>query len=56
MPLLDTTQHRDTPGTFVSDLVSQVFSFVAAERTCERENIRQRQSEGIAIAKPREYI
>lgn len=48
MPLLDTTQHKDTLGTFVSDLVLQVLSFVA-ER--ERENIRQRQAEGIAVAK-----
>jgi hypothetical protein len=39
MPLLDTTQHKDTLGTFVSDLVLQVLSF-AAEK--ERENIRQR--------------
>ena len=48
MPLLDTTQHKDTLGTFVSDLVLQVLSFVA-ER--ERENIRQRQAEGISVAK-----
>lgn len=48
MPLLDTTQHKDTLGTFVSDLVLQVLSFVA-ER--ERENILQRQAEGIAVAK-----
>lgn len=48
MPLLDTTQHKDTLGTFVSDLVLQVLSFVAEK---ERENIRQRQEEGIAIAK-----
>ncbi|WFB58699.1 recombinase family protein [Paenibacillus sp. BR1-192] len=48
MPLLDTTQHKDTLGTFVSDLVLQVLSFVA-ER--ERENISQRQAEGIAVAK-----
>lgn len=48
MPLLDTTQYKDTLGTFVSDLVLQVLSFVA-ER--ERENIRQRQAEGIAVAK-----
>ncbi|PGS53859.1 recombinase family protein [Bacillus sp. AFS041924] len=48
MPLLDTTQHKDMLGTFVSELVLQVLSFVA-ER--ERENIRQRQSEGIAVAK-----
>lgn len=48
MPLLDTTLHRDNLGTFVSDLVLQVLSFVAEK---ERENIRQRQAEGIAIAK-----
>ncbi|GIP50936.1 DNA recombinase [Paenibacillus sp. J53TS2] len=48
MPLLDTTQYKDTLGTFVSDLVLQVLSFVA-ER--ERENIRQRQLEGISVAK-----
>lgn len=48
MPLLDTTQHKDTLGTFVSDLVLQVLAFVS-ER--ERENILQRQAEGIAIAK-----
>src|SRR5690554_5042295 len=48
MPLLDTTQFKDTLGTFVSDLVLQVLAFVA-ER--ERDNIRQRQKEGIAIAK-----
>ncbi len=45
MPLLDTTQHKDTLGTFVSDLVLQVLSFIA-ER--ERNNIRQRQYEGRA--------
>lgn len=48
MPLLDTTQYKDTLGTFVSDLVLQVLSFVA-ER--ERENIKQRQMEGISVAK-----
>ncbi|MFD2046456.1 recombinase family protein [Ornithinibacillus salinisoli] len=48
MPLLDTTQHKDTLGTFVGDLVLQVLSFMAEQ---ERENIRQRQREGIEIAK-----
>jgi DNA invertase Pin-like site-specific DNA recombinase len=48
MPLLDTTQYKDTLGNFVSELVLQVLSFVA-ER--EWENIHQRQSEGIAVAK-----
>lgn len=46
MPLLDTTQHKDTLGTFVSDLVLQVLAFVNG-----RENILQRQAEGIAVAK-----
>jgi DNA invertase Pin-like site-specific DNA recombinase len=50
MPLLDTTKYKDQLGTFVSELVLQVLSFVA-ER--ERENIRTRQAEGIAIAKER---
>lgn len=48
MPLLDTTQYKDQLGSFVSDLVLQVLAFVS-ER--ERENILQRQAEGIAVAK-----
>lgn len=48
MPLLDTTQYKDQLGTFVSDLVLQVLSFVA-ER--ERDNTKTRQAEGIALAK-----
>ncbi|MBZ9622590.1 recombinase family protein [Clostridium sp. FP2] len=48
MELLDTTKHKDILGTFVSDLVLQVLSFVAHQ---ERENIKQRQKEGIASAK-----
>lgn len=47
MPLLDTMQYKDTLGTFVSELVLQVLSFVA-ER--EREEIQKRQAEGIVIA------
>jgi DNA invertase Pin-like site-specific DNA recombinase len=35
-------------GTFLSDIVLQVLSFVAEN---ERTNIRQRQVEGIAVAK-----
>ena len=51
MPLLDTRQRgRDLTGTFVSDLVLQILSYVAQT---ERENIRQRQREGIAAAKLR---
>ena len=48
MPLLDTTQYKDLLGTFISDLILQVLSFVAEQ---ERRNIRTRQAEGIAIAK-----
>ncbi|HEF5238129.1 recombinase family protein [Bacillus paranthracis] len=48
MPLLDTTQYKDQLGSFVSDLILQVLAFVS-ER--ERDNILQRQSEGIAFAK-----
>ena len=50
MPLLDTRQGKNLVGTFVSDLVLQVLSFVAEN---ERANIRQRQAEGIAAAKAR---
>lgn len=50
MPLLDTSQSRDLLGTFISDLVLQLLSFVAQN---ERENIRRRQAEGIAAAKAR---
>ena len=48
MPLLDTRNNKDLLGTFISDLILQVLSFVAEQ---ERKNIRTRQSEGIAIAK-----
>ena len=48
MPILDTRQYKDLIGTFIADLVLQVLSFVAQN---ERENIRQRQAEGIAAAK-----
>lgn len=48
MPLLDTRIGKDLMGTFLSDIVLQVLSFVAEN---ERNNIRQRQAEGIAAAK-----
>lgn len=48
MPLLDTTQYKDLLGTFISDLILQVLSFVAEQ---ERTNIKKRQAEGIAVAK-----
>jgi DNA invertase Pin-like site-specific DNA recombinase len=50
MPLLDTRKGKDLLGTFIGDLVLQLLSFVAEN---ERENIRQRQAEGIAAAKAR---
>ena len=50
MPLLDTRRGKDLVGTFLSDIVLQVLSFVAEN---ERRNIRQRQREGIEAAKLR---
>lgn len=50
MPLLDTRRGKDLMGTFLSDIVLQVLSFVAEN---ERTNIRQRQAKGIAAAKAR---
>ena len=50
MPLLDTRRGKDLLGTFLSEIVLQVLSFVAEN---ERNNIRQRQIEGIAAAKAR---
>ena len=50
MSLLDTRRGKDLMGTFLSDIVLQVLSFVAEN---ERTNIRQRQAEGIAAAKMR---
>ena len=50
MPLLDTRKGKDLVGTFLSDVVLQLLSFVAEN---ERNNIRERQAEGIAAAKAR---
>ena len=51
MPLLDTRKSgNDLTGTFIADLVLQILSYVAQT---ERENIRQRQREGIVAAKLR---
>ncbi len=51
MPLLDTRRKDDDiTQVFVADLVLQILSYVAQ---VERENIRQRQAEGIAAAKAR---
>lgn len=48
MPLLDTRNNKDLLGTFISDLVLQILSYVADQ---ERRFIKQRQKEGIDNAK-----
>lgn len=48
MPLLDTRREKNLLGTFISDLVLTLLSYVAEN---ERGMIRQRQAEGIAAAK-----
>ena len=47
MPLLDTRNGKDLMGVFVADIVLQILSFAAHN---ERDNIKKRQSEGIAAA------
>lgn len=49
MPLLDTrADNKNLVGKFISDIVLQVLSFVAEN---ERNNIKERQREGIRVAK-----
>ncbi len=51
MPLLDTRNNRDgLTNVLISDIVLQLLSYVAQ---MERENIKQRQAEGIAAAQAR---
>lgn len=50
IPLLDTSNKRDLTGMLIADIVLQLLSYVAQS---ERENIKQRQAEGIAAAKAR---
>ena len=50
MPLLNTRINKNLLGTFISDLVLQLLSFISEN---ERTTIRQRQAEGIAAAKKR---
>lgn len=47
MPLLDTRNNKDLLGTFISDLVLQILSYVAEQ---ERSFIKLRQKEGIENA------
>lgn len=55
MPLLDTRKkgNQDLTGTFIADMVLQILAYVAQ---IERENIKQRQKEGIHAAKSRGVI
>lgn len=48
MPILDTRQYKDLLGSFISDLILSVLGYVAEQET---EFRKQRQTEGIAIAK-----
>ena len=48
MPILDTRREKNLLGTFISDIILALLSYVAEN---ERINIRQRQAEGIAVAK-----
>lgn len=50
IPLLDTRRGKDLMGTFLSDIVLALLSYISEN---ERANIRQRQAEGIAAAKAR---
>lgn len=50
MPILDTRREKNLLGTFISDIVLALLSYVAEN---ERINIKQRQAEGIAVAKAR---
>src|SRR5699024_6420843 len=53
MPLLDTRRGKDLMGTFLSDIVLQVLSFVAEN---ERTNIRQRQAEGLPLQRREVFV
>lgn len=47
MPLLGTTQFKDSLGTLIADLVLQILSWMAEE---ERDRIQKSQREGIDVA------
>lgn len=53
MPILDTRNGKDLMGTFLTDVVLALLSYVSEN---ERMNIRQRQAEGIAAAKARGVV
>lgn len=52
MPLLDTRRDKNLLGTFISDLILALLSFISEQ---EYGTIHQRQAEGIAAAKARGF-
>ena len=50
MPALDTRREKNLLGTFISDVILALLSYVAEN---ERDSIRKRQEEGIAAARAR---
>ena len=52
MPILDTRREKNLLGTFISDLILALLSYVAES---EYRTIHQRQAEGIAAAKARGF-
>jgi DNA invertase Pin-like site-specific DNA recombinase len=50
MPLLDTTQYKDSLGTFIADLVLQILSWMAEE---EREGIDVALQNGTVFGRPK---
>lgn len=61
MPLLDTTQYRDSLGSFVSDLVLQILSWSAEEdrrrnKTRQREGIDLALQKGVQFGRPTAYV
>ena len=48
MPILDTRNYNDTMGGFIANIVLEILSYIAEQ---ERINIKERQREGIEIAK-----
>ena len=61
MPLLDTTQYKDSLGTFIADLVLQILSWMAEEnrntiRKSQREGIETAQKNGVKFGRPKVEI
>lgn len=61
MPLLDTTQYKDSLGTFIADLVLQILSWMAEEdrnriRKSQREEIDTALKNGVKFGRPKVEI